>query len=146
MAFKNTKKKLVIYGTPMGSTLFFPCFRRKAPKQKQHLLNCITLYHHLTKLIPRVNRIKTSQCFFLATEEIIFTRNATEAINLVAKTWAAANVSCLGIEEGGRWVLVGFWWVLVSFLFFLEGWGGGRKSFFVAQSIFASAFRRMTYS
>lgn len=28
-------------------------------------------------------------------EEIIFTRNATEAINLVARTWGAANIACL---------------------------------------------------
>ena len=29
-------------------------------------------------------------------KEIIFTRNATEAINLVARTWGAANISLLG--------------------------------------------------
>ena len=28
-------------------------------------------------------------------EEIIFTRNATEAINLVARTWGAANIAWL---------------------------------------------------
>ena len=33
---------------------------------------------------------------FLAAKEIIFTRNATEAINLVARTWGAANISLLG--------------------------------------------------
>lgn len=33
---------------------------------------------------------------FCAAKEIIFTRNATEAINLVARTWGAANISLLG--------------------------------------------------
>lgn len=57
--------------------------------------------NNIGKVLPKNHRrfsqgLPLWRSCFRAAKEIIFTRNATEAINLVARTWGAANISLLG--------------------------------------------------